>query len=282
MSKVSKHHALAFLLALTAALALVAQAPALARAETRLRLATTTSTENTGLLQVLLPPFEAQAGVKVDVIAVGTGKALELGRRCDVDVLMVHAPDLEEKYVAEGYGVDRRALMHNRFVLVGPASDPAGVAKAPGLPQAMAALAQVKAGFVSRGDNSGTHIKELELWKLAGIQPSWPGYKEAGQGMGAVLTMAAQLGAYTLTDTGTYYKYKSKGQLNLEVLRQGDEPLKNPYHVMLVNAGKCPQAQTALGKQFLDYLVSPQAQAIIAGFKADGQQLFWPDAQPKP
>lgn len=249
-----------------------------AGAQERLRLATTTSTENTGLLYALIPPFEQAKGVKVDVIAVGTGKALELGRRCDVDVLMVHAPNLEEKYLAEGHGLDRRALMRNYFALVGPPDDPAGIAKAGGAAQALARIAQTKAPFVSRGDKSGTNVKELELWKAAGVKPDWPGYKEAGQGMGAVLTMAGQLGAYTLTDTGTFYKYQATGKVNLKVLLLQDDLLKNPYHAMLVNPAKCPQVKNELGKAFLDYLVSAQAQRIIKDFKAGGQQLFWPDA----
>lgn len=244
----------------------------------RLRLATTTSTENTGLLYVLIPPFEKAQGVKVHVIAVGTGKALKLGKRCDVDVVMVHAPAVEQKYVADGFGVDRRKLMHNFFVVVGPKSDPAKVAGAGSAAEAFRRIAAAKAVFVSRGDNSGTNIKELAIWKSAGIKPNWPGYKEAGQGMGAVLTMAGQMAAYTMTDSGTYLKYKSAGKLALEILLTQVPKLKNPYHVMMVNPARCSGVKAELAKAFIDYLVSPQAQKIIKEYQASGQQLFWPDA----
>ena len=247
-------------------------------AQPRLRLATTTSTENSGLLKVLLPPFEKMQGVKVDVISVGTGKALKLGQRCDVDVVMVHAPALEKKFVAQGYGVKRHRLMHNFFVIVGPAQDPAGVKKAPDAAEAFRRIPHSGATFVSRGDNSGTHVKERSLWKAAGIEPAWPGYKEAGQGMGAVLTMAGQLGAYTLSDSGTFLKYKSVGRLPLVILYSQDQRLKNPYSVIMVNPKRCPQVKAKLVRAFIDYLVSPQGQKIIEDYRAAGRQLFWPDA----
>ena len=245
----------------------------------RLRLATTTSTENSGLLGVLVPAFEKAAKAKVDVIAVGTGKALKLGQRCDVDVVMVHAPGREIKYVKDGHGVMRTAVMHNFFALVGPAADPAGVKKAADVKAAMKNIKAKGAVFVSRGDDSGTNIKELGLWKAAGIKPDWKGYKEAGQGMGAVLTMTNQLKGYTLTDTGTYLKYKSKGGMDLEILFMQDDLLKNPYHVMMVNPAKCPKVKKDLAKKFIDFLVSAKGQKIIAGYKAGGKQLFWPDAK---
>lgn len=253
----------------------LAAAPALAGE--RLRLATTTSTENTGLLYALLPPFEQARGLKVDVIAVGTGKALELGRRCDVDVVLVHAPDLEEKFVAEGHGLRRTPVMHNYFVLVGPAADPAGVRGAKTAGQAFARIAQAKAGFVSRGDKSGTHVKELELWRAAGVKPDWPSYKEAGLGMGQVLTMADQLTAYALSDSGTFHNFKAGGKVRLELLWERDDLLKNPYSVMAVNPKGCPQVRVDDAMALIDYLISPPAQAILAGFKAEGLVLFIPD-----
>lgn len=257
---------------------LLLSAPALANE--RIRLATTTSTQNSGLLEHLIPPFEKVSGVTVDVISVGTGKALALAKRCDVDLVMVHAPELELKFVADGYGVDRRKLMHNYFVVVGPASDPAGVAKARDVVQAFKAIAKAKAPFVSRGDKSGTNVKEKEIWKAAGLKPAWDGYKEAGQGMGAVLTMSNQLGAYTLTDIGTYRKYLASGKLDLKVLLDRDPLLKNPYAVIMVNPAKCPKTKTGPAKAFVDYLVSPKGQELINNYKADGKQMFWPEALP--
>lgn len=257
---------------------LVLSAPSLAKE--RIRLATTTSTQNSGLLEHLIPPFEKSAGVKVDVISVGTGKALALAKRCDVDLVMVHAPNLEKQFVAEGYGVDRRKLMHNYFVVVGPASDPAGVAQAKDVAQAFRGIAGAKAPFVSRGDGSGTNVKEKEIWRSANLKPAWEGYKEAGQGMGAVLTMSSQLQAYTLTDIGTFRKYLSTGKLDLKVLLHQDPLLKNPYSVILVNPAKCPKTKTGPAKAFMDYLVSPKGQKLIQNYKADGKQLFWPEAEP--
>ncbi len=259
-------------------LMLLALCAPVAWARPRLRLATTTSTENSGLLQVLLPPFEQKLGVKVDVISVGTGKALELGRRCDVDVVMVHAPALEREFVARGFGLKRHRLMHNYFIIVGPASDPARVKEAPDAVRAFRRIAAAKAGFVSRGDNSGTHVKERSLWKAAGIEPSWPGYKEAGQGMGAVLTMAGQLGAYTLSDSGTFLKYQSVGRLPLMVLYAKDARLENPYSVIAVNPERCPRVKAGLAQAFIAYLVSPLGQRTIREYRARGKQLFWPDA----
>jgi tungstate transport system substrate-binding protein len=253
-----------------------------AAAMERLRLATTTSTENSGLLYALIPTFEKAQGVKVDVISVGTGKALKLGARCDVDVVMVHAPAREIKYVKDGFGVERTAVMHNFFAVVGPAADPAGVKKAKDVNAAFKNIAKAQAPFISRGDDSGTHTKERNLWKSAGVKTGFKGYKEAGQGMGAVLTMAGQLKGYTLTDTGTFLKYKSKGNLPLEILLMQDKLLKNPYHVMMVNPKKCPKVKVKLARAFIKYLVSPQGQKLIKDYKAGGKQLFWPDAIPNP
>ncbi len=246
-------------------------------AATRLRLATTTSTENSGLLKVLLPPFEKRTGIKVDVIAVGTGKALTLARRCDVDLVMVHAPKLEKQFVAQGYGIERRRFMHNYFAIVGPPNDPALVGQARDLTDAMRRIADKQAPFLSRGDRSGTHVKELSLWAAAGIKPHWPDYREVGQGMGAVLTMAGQMGAYTLTDLGTFYKYRSKGKLALKVLFAKGELLENPYSVIVVNPQRCPRVKLQAARALADWVCSPEGQRIIAQYRAGGHQLFWPD-----
>lgn len=261
-------------------LALCLLLPLSASAQQRVILATTTSTENSGLLSHILPVFTKETGIPVHVVAVGTGKALKLAGRCDADLLMVHAPALEKRFVAQGKGIERSKLMHNYFTIVGPASDPAGVAKAKSAVEAMRRIAAAKATFISRGDESGTNVKELALWKAAGIKPDWPGYKEAGQGMGAVLTMAGQLKAYTLTDTGTFIKYKSVGKLALKSLLERDDLLKNPYSVMLVNPGRCPKTNSAGAKALMRFLLSPRGQRLIAGYRALGKTLFVPDAVP--
>jgi len=252
-------------------LLLVLSVPAFAAEH--LRLATTTSTENSGLLAVLLPPFEQANDCQVDVIAVGTGKAIKLGETGDVDVVLVHARKLEDKFVAEGFGVDRRDVMYNDFVILGPAADPAGIA---GMKDAAAALAKVaaaKATFVSRGDNSGTNVKEKELWADAGIKPAGAWYLEAGQGMGEVLTMADQRQGYTLSDRGTFLAYK--GKIDLKVLVEGDKRLFNPYGVIAVNPAKYPHVKYQLAEKFMDYLVSPQGQGVIANYRRGGDQLFF-------
>jgi tungstate transport system substrate-binding protein len=256
---------------LTVLLLLLFATPAFAAEH--LRLATTTSTENSGLLAVLLPPFEQANDCKVDVIAVGTGKAIKLGETGDVDVVLVHARKLEDKFVAEGFGVDRRDVMYNDFVILGPAADPAGIA---GMKDAAAALAKVaaaKATFVSRGDNSGTNVKEKELWVDAGLKPAGAWYLEAGQGMGEVLTMADQRQGYTLSDRGTFLAYK--GKVELKVLVEGDKRLFNPYGVIAVNPAKYPHVKYQLAEKFMDYLVSPQGQGVIAGYRRGGDQLFF-------
>ncbi len=251
-----------------------------ATAAERLLLATTTSTANTGLLDVLLPAFTKASGITVHYVPVGTGKALAIAKRCDADVLIVHAPALEKRFVADGHGVDRKPLMHNYFVIAGPASDPAGV-KGKNPVAAFKAIMAAKARFVSRGDNSGTNVKELGLWKEAGVKPDWPGYKEAGRGMGATLTMANEMKAYTLSDIGTYRKYKSVGKLDLVALVSKHDRLANPYSVILVNPAKCPKAKYEMAKAFEKFLLSPQGQAIIGGFRADGKRLFWPAHPPQ-
>jgi len=242
----------------------------------RLRLSTTTSTENSGLLKVLLPPFEKANGVHVDVIAVGTGKALKLGESGDVDVVLVHDPGLEEAFVAAGFGVDRRPVMHNDFVIVGPGDDPAGIRGAASAAEAFQRLGAGKAPFVSRGDESGTHQKEKALWKAAGTRPEGAWYLEAGQGMGEVLQMANEKRGYALCDRGTFIAYERK--VELAVLSEGDPRLFNPYSVIAVNPARQPHVRYDLARKFIDYLTGPEGQKAIGGFQLEGKQLFFPDA----
>lgn len=241
----------------------------------RLRLATTTSTDNSGLLAVLHPPFEKENNIKVDVIAVGTGKALRLGRNGDVDLVMVHAPAAEKDFVAKGFGVDRQSVMHNDFVIIGPKDDPANMKTADTLDEAMQRLAKSGSQFVSRGDDSGTEKKEKLLWKSAGIVPQGDWYLAVGQGMGAVLQISNDKNAYTLTDRGTYLAFKNK--LDLGIIYEGAPNLLNPYHVILVNPKKHPYVKTDLAKRYVDFIRGPEGQAIIANFKINGEQLFHPD-----
>ncbi len=242
----------------------------------RLRLATTTSTQDSGLLDHLHPAFEAATGIRVDVIAVGSGKALALARNGDVDVVLAHDPAAEEAFMAEGAGVDRRAVMENDFVIVGPAADPAGVAAAPTASDALARIAKAGAPFVSRGDQSGTHVKELGLFEAAGVAPGGAWYLSAGQGMGPVLQMADEKPGYTLTDRGTWLAMR--GKLSLRLLHAGDPALKNPYHVMAVNPARHPHAQRELARAYSDFLTGADGQALIGGFKVDGEALFVPTA----
>ncbi len=242
-------------------------------AEERLRMSTTTSTENSGLLAVLLPPFEKQCGCKVDVIAVGTGKALKLGETGDVDVVFVHARGLEDKFIADGFGVNRRDVMYNDFVILGPPADPAGVRSAGSAPDAFARIAAAQARFVSRGDESGTHRKEKEIWKAAATIPKGKWYLEAGQGMGEVIQMAAQVRGYTLADRGTYIAYRKK--TDLVVLGQGDKGLWNPYGVIAVNPARHPHVKHGLARKFIEFLTGKEGQRIIADFKVDGEPLFF-------
>jgi len=256
---------------LTLLLLLLLASPAFA--VEHLRLATTTSTENSGLLMVLLPPFEQANDCKVDVIAVGTGKAIKLGETGDVDVILVHARSKEDAFVAAGYGVDRRDVMYNDFVLLGPESDPAGISGMQDTATAMGKIAVAKSTFVSRGDDSGTHTREKQLWKAAGVTPSGDWYLEAGRGMGEVITMATERIGYTLSDRGTYLAYKTKTDLKVAV--EGDAELFNPYGVIMVNPAKQPHVKVGLAKEFMDYLVSEQGRRLITGFKVNGEQLFY-------
>jgi len=252
-------------------LLLLLAAPALGMEH--LRLATTTSTENSGLLAELLPPFEKANDCHVDVIAVGTGKAIKLGETGDVDVVLVHARSKEDKFVAEGFGVDRRDVMYNDFVILGPVPDPAGIAGLKDASEAMKKIAAAKATFVSRGDDSGTHTREKQLWKAAGIVPSGDWYLEAGRGMGEVITMATERGGYTLSDRGTYLAYKTK--TDLKILVEGDPGLFNPYGVIMVNPARHPHVKVDLAKKFIAYLTSPEGRKIITGFRVGGEQLFY-------
>lgn len=259
---------------LTTALALALILCGIAGAEERLRLSTTTSTENSGLLNVLLPPFEKKNGAKVDVIAVGTGKALKLGEAGDVDVVLVHARKLEDKFVADGFGVNRRDVMYNDFVLLGPAADPAGVKGAKTAASALAKIAAKEATFISRSDESGTHQKEREIWQAAGVKPAGAWYVEAGQGMGEVIVMATQKQGYTLADRGTYNAFK-KDKTDLNILFQGEKGLFNPYGVIAVNPKKHPHVKYDLAMKFIDYVTGPEGQKIIADFKVDGEPVFF-------
>ena len=242
-------------------------------ASEHLRLATTTSTENSGLLAELLPPFEKANDCQVDVIAVGTGKAIKLGETGDVDVVMVHARSKEDKFVATGFGVDRRDIMYNDFVILGPDSDPAGIKGSKDAAAAMGKIAATKSTFVSRGDDSGTHSREKQLWKKTDVAPAGDWYLEAGRGMGEVIVMAGEREGYTLSDRGTYIAYSEKTPLKIVV--EGDAGLFNPYGAIMVNPAKHPHVKVDLAKKFLDYLVSDQAKQLITGFRKGGKQLFY-------
>ncbi|MBS3952122.1 MAG: substrate-binding domain-containing protein [Methylomicrobium sp.] len=246
-------------------------------AETVLRMSTTTSTENSGLLKVLNPAFEKRYGTRIEVLAVGTGKALKLAENGDVDVLLVHAPDAEAAFVAAGYGVNRKRVMFNDFVLVGPDNDNAGVKSAQTVDEALQKISKAKALFISRGDDSGTHQKELALWQKTGLKPQGEWYISAGQGMGAVLTMADEKQAYALSDRGTYLAMQAK--LQLTVLYEGDEALMNPYHVMAVNPQRFPSINYESAMRYIEFLTGEEGQALIAGYKKQGQALFHPDAE---
>lgn len=255
------------------ALVLLALVALPARAEERLRMSTTTSTENSGLLAVLLPPFEQKHGCKVDVVAVGTGKALKLGEAGDVDVVFVHARALEDKFVADGFGVNRRDVMHNDFVVLGPPDDPAQIARAGDAPAAFRAIAAKETPFISRGDESGTHQKEREIWKAARIAPKGAWYVEAGQGMGEVITIATEKRGFTLSDRGTYIAFRKK--TDLVVLFQGDKTLWNPYGIIAVNPKKHPHVKYGLAMNLIDFVTGPEGRSIIAGFKINGEPLFF-------
>jgi tungstate transport system substrate-binding protein len=261
-------------LAVLCALLLVCARAAAADERPTLRLATTTSTENSGLLRALLPKFEAATGLKVQVISVGTGKAMKLGENGDVDVLLVHSRPDEDRFVAQGFGVDRRDVMHNDFVLVGPADDPARVRGTRDIVQAFRRILDSRATFVSRGDDSGTDKMEKSYWDLVGSRPQGRQYLSAGQGMGEVLTMAGNLSADTLTDRATYGAYRPR--VGLELLVEGDKRLFNPYGVIAVNPARYPGINARGAQQFIEWLTNAEGRRAIAGFRVNGEQLFFP------
>lgn len=263
-----------------AACALLALTAVGAAAQERfITVASTTSTEQSGLFGHVLPLFEAKSGIKVRVVALGTGQALELARRGDADVVFVHARAAEEKFLAEGHGVKRLPVMYNDFILVGPKRDPAGIAGGRDIDDALRRIQMAQAPFVSRGDKSGTHIAELDLWKSAGVdldkvKGAW--YRDTGQGMGPALNTAASMNAYLLADRGTWLAFRNRGELR--ILVEGDKRLYNQYGVMLVNPDKHPSVKKEWGQAFVDWVVSPEGQKAIADYRIGGEQLFFPNA----
>lgn len=273
-----------FVLGVAAAAALTgliqaAVPPSASAADRYITVASTTSTEDSGLFGSILPKFAAKTGIEVRVVAKGTGQAIDLAKRGDADVLFVHHKPSEEKFVAEGFSTLRKPVMYNDFVIVGPASDPAGVKGGKDVAAALSKIAEARAPFVSRGDDSGTNKAELALWKTANLDPAkadggW--YRSIGQGMGPTLNTAAAMNGYTLTDRGTWLNFKNRGPLT--VLVEGDKRLFNQYGVMLVNPAKFPHVKAADGQAFVDWLVSAEGQKAIADYKINGEQLFFPNA----
>ncbi|HDN9014146.1 TPA: substrate-binding domain-containing protein [Aeromonas salmonicida] len=271
--------ALALSTALLLSLSLLSTASHAESAKAPIRLATTTSTEQSGLLGWLLPQFTRETGYPVQVMAAGTGQSLKMGENGDADLVMTHAPSAEKAFVDAGFGIDPVHLMYNDFVIVGPSQDPAGLGKLHDAAKALQAIKDKGQTFISRGDESGTHIKEKTLWQAADVKPEFAGYKSIGQGMGPTLTMASELGAYTLTDRGTWLAYQSK--LDLAVLLEGDKRLFNPYQVILVNPKRYPDLNTEGVRTLKNWLVSEHGQTLIGDFKVAGQALFVADANGK-
>jgi tungstate transport system substrate-binding protein len=256
--------------------------PALAQNQS-IVVASTTSTQDSGLFDYILPLFEKEAGIDVKIVAQGTGQALDTGRRGDADVVFVHAKAQEEEFIQEGFGVKRSDVMYNDFVLIGPKSDPAGVSGTTDIAAALVEIEAKEASFVSRGDRSGTHSAELRLWKDAGVDietAKGPWYKDIGQGMGAALNSASAMDAYVLSDRGTWLSFKNRGDLVIVV--EGDKRLFNQYGVMLVNPEKYPDVKAEAGQIFIDWLIAPEGQKAIGAYKIDGQQLFFPNASGEP
>ncbi len=247
----------------------------LANGEQVLRMSTTTSTENSGLLAVLNPVFEEKYNVSLEVIPVGSGKALKLGENGDVDVIFSHAPKAEEAFMAAGFGVDRSVVMHNDYVIVGANEDVAKVKGSASVIEALQKISTQQAAFISRGDDSGTHKKEMILWQSAGVKPSGDWYLSAGQGMGAVLTIANEKQAYTISDRGTFIFFQEK--IDLGIVLEGDPSLFNPYHIMAVNPERHPHANYEMAKKYIDFVTSEEGQALIGSYRVKGQQLFYPD-----
>jgi tungstate transport system substrate-binding protein len=253
----------------------------MSKEKTKLLIASTTSTQNSGLLDILIPAYEkaTKYDVKVEVIAVGTGKAIRIAKKGEADMLFVHDPFREEKFIAEGYGVNRRAVMHNDFVIVGPQKDPARINVLKGVIEVFEEIAEKGVPFVSRGDDSGTNIKELDIWDDAGINPKGKGwYFEAGANMGDTLLVADQKGAYTLSDMGTFLYYERK--IHLKILFKGDLMLRNNYSVIAVNPEKYPKARYREAMDFIAFVTSPEGQHIIATYRKHGVNLFYPDSLP--
>jgi tungstate transport system substrate-binding protein len=276
LARITRRIALALGLATTALLPLAAQAQ-----DKFMVMSSTTSTEQSGLFAHLLPAFKKASGIDIRVVAQGTGQALDMGRRGDADVLFVHDQVAEEKFVAEGFGIERRPVMYNDFIVIGPKNDPAGV-KGKDVVEALKKLGASKADFVSRGDKSGTHAAELRYWKAAGLDTpvgKVAGYKECGCGMGPALNIASSTNAYVLADRGTWLSFKNRGEL--AILVEGDKRLFNQYGVIVVNPAKHPHVKKDMAQAFADWVVSPAGQAAIADYKIGGEQLFFPNAGAK-
>ena len=277
-----KRYPIAVCFSLIAVFLVLSQTSAISQDNKLLRMATTTSTDNTGLLDYLKPFFKQETGIEVQWVSTGTGQALKLGENCDADVLLVHAPETEKKFVTDGFGINRREVMYNDFIIIGPATDPAGV-KGKTVKDAMTAIQTKQSLFVSRGDKSGTHITEMTLWKGSGLavpdKDAW--YVQAGQGMLATIQMAAERSGYTLTDRGTYIKYEDtqKGNPPLKILVEGDALLKNLYSVIEVNPAKCTNVKSDLAKAFSEWMALSSTQKRITEFKLSGKQLFFIQAK---
>ncbi len=277
-----KRYSIAVCFSLIAVFLILSQTSAISQDNKLLRMATTTSTDNTGLLDYLKPFFKQETGIEVQWVSTGTGQALKLGENCDADVLLVHAPETEKKFVADGFGINRREVMYNDFIIIGPATDPAGV-KGKTVKDALTAIQTKQSLFVSRGDKSGTHITEMTLWKGSGLavpdKDAW--YVQAGQGMLATIQMAAERNGYTMTDRGTYIKYEDtqKGNPPLKILVEGDALLKNLYSVIEVNPAKCTNVKSDLAKAFSEWMALSSTQKRIAEFKLSGKQLFFIQAK---
>ena len=270
------------LVMLTVVAATIAPVPGTIAADPSILVQSTTSTANSGFYDHVLPIFRQETGITVHVVAVGTGQAIRNARNCDGDVLIVHARPAEERFVAGGYGVRRFDLMFNDFIIVGPASDPAGIAGSGRAAEALRAIAAARAPFASRGDESGTHRAEMALWRAAGIDPTaasglW--YRETGSGMGATLNVGVGTGAYVLTDRGTWLSFENRG--DFRILVEGDPMLVNQYGVILISPERCPSVKADLGQRFVDWLLSPSGQRAIGDYRIDGEPLFFPNAGPQ-